>query len=160
MKDSLSVGVSFGVTSGIITTLGLMIGLDAGTGSRLAVIGGILTIAIADAFSDALGVHISEESESKNAPHAVWESTLATFFSKLLFALTFVIPVLLFDLSVAIWISIGWGIISLGVLSGYVAKKQKRSPWNPIAEHVGIAIIVIVVAHYAGVLIRSFFGAS
>ena len=61
-KHSLRIGFSFGLTSGIITTLGLMVGLHAGTHSRLAVIGGILTIAIADAFSDALGIHISEES--------------------------------------------------------------------------------------------------
>ena len=62
MKHSLKVGFSFGLTSGIITTLGLMVGLNYGTSSKLAVIGGILTIAIADASSDALGIHISEES--------------------------------------------------------------------------------------------------
>lgn len=38
-----------------------MIGLMAGTHSKLAVLGGILTIAIADAMSDALGIHISQE---------------------------------------------------------------------------------------------------
>ena len=31
---------------------------------KLVVIGGILTIAIADSFSDALGIHVSEESET------------------------------------------------------------------------------------------------
>ena len=54
MKHSLKVGFSFGLTSGIITTLGLMVGLHSGTNSKIAVIGGVLTIAIADAFSDAL----------------------------------------------------------------------------------------------------------
>jgi len=44
-------GLSFGVTSGVITTFGLMIGLYSGTNSRLAVVGGILIIAFADAFS-------------------------------------------------------------------------------------------------------------
>ena len=62
-KHSLEVGLSFGITSGIITTLGLMVGLHSGTHSKVTVIGGILTIAIADSFSDALGIHISEESE-------------------------------------------------------------------------------------------------
>jgi len=61
MKDSLRTGISFGLTSAVITTLGLMVGLHSGTGSRLVVLGGILTIAIADAFSDALGIHISEK---------------------------------------------------------------------------------------------------
>ena len=54
MKQSLKTGFSFGLTSGVITTLGLMVGLNAGTHSRLAVIGGIVTIAVADALSDAL----------------------------------------------------------------------------------------------------------
>ena len=35
-------GLSFGLTSGVITTLGLMVGLRSGTGSRIAVIGGIV----------------------------------------------------------------------------------------------------------------------
>jgi hypothetical protein len=60
MKESLRTGISFGLTSGTITTLGLMIGLYSGTNSRGIVIGGILTIAIAIAhpLSDALGIHV------------------------------------------------------------------------------------------------------
>ena len=50
MKTSTIKGVSFGLTSGIITTLGMMVGLNFSTGSKLVVLGGILTIAIADAF--------------------------------------------------------------------------------------------------------------
>ena len=89
MKLSLRKGFSFGLTSGIITTLGLMIGLNAGTHSRLAVIGGILVIAIADALSDAFGMHISEEAEAKHTQKSIWESTFATLFSKFFFALSF-----------------------------------------------------------------------
>lgn len=59
MRTSWKTGISFGLTSGVITTLGLMAGLYSGTHSRAIVIGGILTIAIADAMSDALGIHVS-----------------------------------------------------------------------------------------------------
>jgi len=52
MKRSFRIGFSFGLTSGIITTLGLMVGLYSSTNSQLVVIGGILTIAIADSLSD------------------------------------------------------------------------------------------------------------
>jgi hypothetical protein len=71
MKHSLKTGFSFGLTSGIITTLGLMVGLHSGTHSKFVVIGGILTIAVADAFSDALGIHVSEETENKHATKEV-----------------------------------------------------------------------------------------
>ncbi len=47
-------GVFFGATSGVITTVGLIAGLYAGTESVVAVLGGILVIAVADAMSDAL----------------------------------------------------------------------------------------------------------
>ena len=98
LDHSLRVGISFGVTSGIITTLGLLVGLSAGTSSRPAVLGGIFTIAVADSLSDALGIHISEESEGIHAQREVWTATVATFVTKLLTALTFAIPVGLLDL--------------------------------------------------------------
>ena len=65
MKRSVKAGFSFGLTSGVITTLGLMVGLHSSTHSKLVVIGGILTIAIADALSDSMGVHIAVESQNK-----------------------------------------------------------------------------------------------
>lgn len=63
-------GFSFGITSGIITTLGLIAGLDRSTHSRMVIIGAIIAIAIADAMSDSWGIHISEESQNKNPKKA------------------------------------------------------------------------------------------
>ena len=150
MKHSLKVGFSFGVTSGIITTLGLMVGLHSGTHSRLAVIGGILIIAIADAFSDALGIHISEEFENKHTVKQIWASTISTFLSKFIFSLTFVVPVLLFKLSTAITISIIWGLLLLSVLSYKMSKNQSANPWKVVVEHLLIASIVIIATHFLG----------
>ena len=150
MKHSLKVGLSFGVTSGIITTLGLMVGLNSSTHSSLVVIGGILTIAVADAFSDALGIHISEEFENKHTTKQIWTSTIATFLSKFIFALTFIIPVLLFAISTAIRISIIWGLSMLCLLSYRIAHEQKTNPWKVIVEHLVIALIVMIITHYLG----------
>lgn len=159
MNHSIETGVSFGLTSGIITTLGLMVGLDAGVHSKLAVLGGILTIAIADAFSDALGIHVSEESEKKSRK-SVWESTAATFVSKLLFALTFAIPVIYLELSTAMAVSIAWGLLALGVLSYKIAvQRGDESPWGTIAEHLTIAVIVIATSHFVGDAIFKAYGA-
>jgi len=66
LSKTLASGLGFGVTSAVITTLGLMIGLNASTGSKMVVIGGILTIAIADSLSDALGVHVSKQKLASN----------------------------------------------------------------------------------------------
>ena len=157
LKHSLKTGVSFGLTSGIITTLGLMVGLHSGTHSKLAVIGGILTIAIADAFSDALGIHVSEESESIHSEREIWESTISTFLTKFVFALTFIIPVMLLELSTAIIVSVVWGIFMLGVFSFSISRGEKVSPWRVVAEHLAIALIVIVITNYVGEWIASVF---
>jgi VIT1/CCC1 family predicted Fe2+/Mn2+ transporter len=150
MKHSIKVGFSFGLTSGIITTLGLIVGLHSGTHSKLAVIGGVLTIAIADAFSDALGIHVSEESENKHVEKEIWESTISTFLSKFVVALTFIVPLLLLQLSTAIILGVVWGLSLLAIFSFFIAKEQKEKTWKVVMEHLVIALVVILIAHYVG----------
>jgi len=157
MRLSIIKGSTFGVTSGIITTLGLIIGLHSGTHSKLVVLGGILTIAIADSFSDALGIHISEESENKHTHKEIWIATLCTFFSKFIFAMLFVIPILLLKLSTAIIVSIAWGLFLIGLLSYYIARMQKVKPWKVICEHLLITIVVIIITHYVGDFVAKVF---
>jgi len=153
MRHSLKTGFSFGLTSGIITTLGLIVGLHSGTHSRIVIIGGIITIAIADAFSDSIGIHISEESEGKHNSREIWESTISTLLSKFIFSISFVIPILLLSLSTAITISLIWGFSLIGIFSYYTAKLRKSKPWKSILEHLAIALLVIVITHYVGVWI-------
>ena len=156
LNHSLKVGFSFGLTSGIITTLGLMVGLHSGTHSKLVIIGGILTIAIADSLSDAMGIHVSEESENRHTTKEIWESTIATFISKFVFALSFVIPILFFkELSTAVIISVIWGLSILSLLSFFMAKQQKITPWKPLLEHLIIATVVIALTHHVGCWIAS-----
>jgi VIT1/CCC1 family predicted Fe2+/Mn2+ transporter len=154
MKQSILTGLSYGLTSAVITTLGLIIGLDSFTGSRTVVIGGVLTIAIADAFSDALGIHISEETDNSRTDKDIWESTLATFAAKFLFALTFIIPIWFLPLSTAIIVSVIWGMAALALLSRTIAILSGEKVLNVVGEHLGIAIIVVVLAHYIGDLIN------
>ncbi|MDP6670235.1 MAG: hypothetical protein QGI60_00270, partial [archaeon] len=150
MGHSIKTGLSFGLTSGIITTLGLMIGLDAGTHSRLAVLGGIIVIAVADGLADAMSIHISEESEGTHTTSQVWKSAAATFFSKAVLTLSFAVIVLSFELQTAIMISLGWGALLLIVLSYGLAKLEKAAPWKVIAEHLVIATFVIAVSFLVG----------
>ncbi|MBU4489302.1 MAG: hypothetical protein KKE79_01565 [Actinobacteria bacterium] len=157
-SDSFRTGASFGLTSGIITTLGLMVGLQSGTNSKLAVLGGILTIAIADAFSDALGIHICEESENAHTSKEIWESTILTFVSKFVFASVFIIPVLLLDLRAAVMVSVVFGFSVIAVASYYMARRQGAKPWKVIGEHLLIAATVIVITHYVGVLVAEICG--
>ncbi|HNV01655.1 MAG TPA: hypothetical protein PKK60_04490, partial [archaeon] len=140
MDSSIKAGLSFGLTSAIITTLGLMIGLDSATNSVMVVIGGIITISVADGLSDSLGMHISAESNKKNSKSSLLKIALATFFTKLIFGLSFLIPIFLFGLRTAIIVNIFYGLFLLTILSYKIAKYNKEKPVHTIIEHLAIAI--------------------
>ena len=150
MRHSLKTGFSFGLTSGVITTLGLMVGLYSSTHLKPVVVAGILTIAIADAFSDAMGIHISEESEGKHTVKEIWESTVSTFVTKFVFALMFVVPVLLLQLSTAVIVCVIWGLSIITIFSWHMAKQQGVGPCKVVLEHLFIAVLVIALTHYVG----------
>ncbi|MEM2226483.1 MAG: hypothetical protein QXW19_02275 [Candidatus Bathyarchaeia archaeon] len=153
MRLPMMKGFSFGLMSGIITTLGLIVGLHSSTHSTLAVISGILVIAISDALSDALGIHLSEESEGEHTEREVWESTAATFLSKFIFASTFITPVLLLPLSIATAVSVMWGLSLIAIFSYHISRQRGVKPHKAVAEHLAIAIFVILVAHGVGDLL-------
>lgn len=150
-------GLFFGATSGVITTLGLITGLNAGTQSLTAVLGGILVIAVADSMSDALGIHLAEEANPDTDHNHVWAATITTFFTKLLFALSFAVPLLLLPLGPAVIASIVWGMVVITVLSYFLARAQNESPWGIILEHLGIAVLVVILSHFIGVWVAATF---
>ncbi len=113
-------GLFFGATSDVITTLGLMTGLNAGTHSLAA--------------------------------------TVSTFLNKFVFALSFAIPLLLLPLDLAVMASVAWGMFVIIVLSYFIARVQQASATAIIAEHVGIALLVVVLSHFIGVWVHKAFG--
>ncbi|MFQ5610076.1 MAG: hypothetical protein ACE5F8_07380 [Woeseiaceae bacterium] len=151
-------GLFFGATSGVITTVGLLTGLYAGTNSVAAVLGGILVIAVADAMSDALGIHLAEESDPDATAGHVWEATVWTFLTKFIFAGSFAIPLLLLPLRTAVYASIGWGMVVITLLSFFIAKTQNEKPLPVVAEHLGIAILVVLLSHWIGAWVGASFG--
>lgn len=151
MKLSIRKGFGFGLTSGIITTLGLIIGLARGTNSKIVVLGGVALIAIADSLSDALGMHVSEEACGKEfTTKQIWEATISTVFFKFIIAISFAVPILLLTLNKAIIASIIWGIILLTAFSFNIANKRKESPVYAIFEHLTIAVVVIILTYSVG----------
>jgi len=156
MNNSLRSGLGFGITSAIITTLGLMMGLLTSTESKLAVLGGVITIALADALSDAMGMHISQE-YSKHTTKNVWKATFATFGTKLLVGLTFILAIILLPLYLAAIVNVTWGILLLCVFNYFVAKADNENPIKVIFEHLFIVILVLIVTFFLGKLIHYLF---
>ena len=66
---------SFGATAAIVTSMGLIIGLDAATATKATILSGLLIVAIADNLTDSLSVHIYQESE-RLEPRVAFHATL------------------------------------------------------------------------------------
>jgi len=144
-------GISFGLTSGIITTLGLIVGLNSATGgSRLAIIAAIFTIAVADSLSDALGMQLSEESrlDEKNKP--TWIITLSTFLGKFVFSLIFVLPILLLDMRNAVIASLLMGLALIAAEAWFIAIREKKSVPKQIISHTSLTLLIIALSYIVG----------
>ena len=150
MSQSVKKGLSFGLTSGVITTLGMIVGVNASTSSRLAVIAAIVAIAIADAFSDAVAMHVSEESEGVHSRKDVWEATVATFLTKFFFAMTFVIPIWFLAIDIAVLVDIIWGFLIIIAFNILLARSQEEGVLRVVLEHLAIAIIVVLITFFVG----------
>jgi VIT1/CCC1 family predicted Fe2+/Mn2+ transporter len=151
----LITGISFGLTSGVITAIGMIVGLNSATSSKLAVVAGIIIMAIANGLGDAAGLHMTEESEvenglGKHTHQEVWLTTFFTFISIAGVILTFSIPVLIFPLKTAVFISIGWGIVLLIILNIYTARIKKESVIKLIVEHFVLAVFIIIASWWVG----------
>lgn len=150
-------GVFFGATSGVITTLGLIVGLNAGTNSLVAVLGGIFVVAVADAMSDAMGIHLAQESDPDSTDEHIWAATIWTFLTKLIVALTFALPLIWFSLQLAVVVSVAWGLVVITLLSAYLAKIQNGNTLHVVTEHLLIAIVVVTISHFIGVWVNATF---
>ncbi len=157
VRKCIRTSFGFGLASGVITTLGLMIGLYSSTYSRGVVLGGVLTIAIADSCADAVGMHFSEESEGVHTHKEVWEATFFTFIAKFVVTLSFLPFLFLFSLEIGMILNIIWGFLALGVFSYVVAKQQKNNPFKAIVEHLFMLAVVITITFYVGKLIENLF---
>lgn len=132
---------SFGVTSAIMTSLAIVIGLSGATGN-ITIITALLIIAIADNISDSFGIHIYQESKCIN-PKEVKTTTANNFIARMLITFVFILFVIYMPINLAIIFSIIFGITILIILSYLISKSQKISPYHSVTRHLTLAIILM-----------------
>ena len=149
----------FGSTAAIITNTSLIVGMGtAGTGKG-PILGGLLTIALADNISDSLGIHMYKEAEGHGAKLSLL-ATVLNFTSRLLVSLSFVAIVLMLSISQAIPAAVVWGLLLLILISYLITRRNRASGASAVLEmsrHVLVAVIVIAVSRYSGYLIARYF---
>ena len=141
-----------GATAAIITSMGLVAGLNQENGARISIITGLLIIAIADNVSDSLGIHIYKESEGASRQD-IKSTTYGNFIVRLFLAFTFVAIVMVFSSRIAFIVSSIWGLVLLAILSYLIAKRRKTKSSREIVWHLVVALIVIAGSKLLGNLI-------
>jgi hypothetical protein len=140
--------ISFGGTAGIVTSMALLVGLNAANAGKATVIGALLVVAVADNLTDSLSVHMYQESERLEKREA-FLGTLSNFATRFLVCLTFVGIVALFWKH-AVAIGIVWGMTLLSAMSYILARSRNVSSIIEIAKHVSVAVVVVLVSEGIG----------
>ncbi len=143
-------GFTFGIMEGTILLMGLMLGMSVTNNREITVIA-LLVTALADAFANSAGFHVSQETETHHAKSEVLASTIYCFAATFLAMAFLVIPILVFaDYSFAIMVSSALAIMILGALGVYVARQRKESAWKTALEYILIGVGVAIVSYFLG----------
>lgn len=146
--------VSFGGTAAIVTSTGLIVGLDTATISREILITSLLIVGIADNLTDMLSVHIYQESEGLPKQQAL-NTTIANFGVRLSVCLSFVGIVALLPMQIAMAVAVGWGLLLLAGITYLVAKARRARILPEIVKHAAVAVAVIILSRMIGAWLPS-----
>ncbi len=143
---------SFGSTSALTTNISIVIGLGSGNVSKIAIIGSLLVIALADNISDSLGVHMFKESEAAGFKES-FKFMVGNFTARLLISLTFVFIILIFPMLEAQIITFIWGVLLLSILSYLIACKNYSNPYKETLKHLAVSLTVIALSKLMGTML-------
>lgn len=156
MNLNLKTGVNFGLISGILVTIGIVVGLVSAGSSKEIIMSAVLVVAFADAFSDSLGIYLSNNNPGEKA--GVWQSLSIAFFAKLIVASTFLIPLFLAANKVAMVICVAWSALLL-IFVGYYLNlgDEKKNFVATIVKYLIILVLVSLISYYIGNLFKGFY---
>jgi len=146
--------ITFGMTSAIVMGIAAVGTLFANPSGKMVIISSLLVFAIADNIADTFGIHMQQDSELVK-PNNVWRNTLFNYGARLLVSLLFISLLLVFPTYLASLFCIILGLFLLTMISYVIAKQKKMNPLSMIVEHVGLAIIVLILSTVVGNIIRS-----
>lgn len=147
-------GLTFGMMDGIITALGVLMGLSP-LGDKFIVFIGILVTGMADSFANAAGFHVSEETEEFHGRVEIWKSTGYCFFATVLMFVAISLPILILPFKTAVWASWIIGTLSLVGVGIIVADIRKMKRLNITAEYVTMGLIVSAVCYFLSVFVKN-----
>lgn len=152
--------VVFGITDSLVSTVGLLSGIDVSGNSRQIIILTGIVYAFVEAFSMAVGSFLSEESaEEYESQQEVSDGKpfvagFIMFLSFILASFIPIVPYLLFTLSSAIWLSIGFSLVALFGVAIVSAKMANVSVVKRSLKMVFLGGAAIIVGVIVGKVIK------
>jgi VIT1/CCC1 family predicted Fe2+/Mn2+ transporter len=141
--------ISYGGTAAVVTSMALVGGLSAADATKPIIVSALLIAALADNLTDALSIHVFQESERLDEKDA-FTGTIANFVTRLLLCLSFVALVGFFPLVHAVKVALTWGMLLLATLTYLVARERKVKPLSEVIKHLLVASAVIMVSGAVG----------
>ncbi len=147
--------LTFGISSAVFTTLGIITSLSFATTSKTAVIGGIISIAVADSMSDSFGMYTAKRAERGTSQAAALKGALATLWGKSIFTLSFLIPFLSFVAPLSIYASIGWGVLIIILVNIQIAFIKEESILKNVITNIAIMALIISLSYVVGKIVAT-----
>lgn len=148
--------ISYGGTAAVVTSTALISGLSVADATKPVIVTSLLIAAFADNLTDALSIHIFQESEQLDQKEA-FIGTITNFLTRLLLCVSFVLLVGVFPLEQASKVAIAWGMLLLATLTYFVARERKVKPLLEVVKHMVVASAVIlaslVIGHWVGAVL-------
>jgi len=141
--------ITYGGTAAIVTSTALISGLSAANSTRTAIVSALLIAAIADNLTDALSIHIYQESEQLDKRDA-FIGTMTNFGMRLLLSISFALLVVFVPLMYDAKVAIVWALLLLAALTYLVARERKVNPMSEVIKHLLVASAVIIVSMVIG----------
>ena len=146
--------ISFGSTSAVVTSIGLVVAFATTRTSRGALMGSLLIIGIADNLADSLSVHLYQEAEGLDRREAL-ASTVTNFLARLAIASTFVALVAMLSDWWLIAVATVWGLAVLGALTVSLARQRNVSARRELLRHFAVVVAVVVLSRTIGSFITA-----
>jgi VIT1/CCC1 family predicted Fe2+/Mn2+ transporter len=148
--------ISYGGTAAVVTSTALICGLSAADTTKPVIVSALLIAALADNLTDALSVHIFQESERLDEKDA-FTGTVTNFGTRLLLCISFVPLVIFLPFAHAIEAAVLWGALLLAMLTYLVARERKVNPALEVIKHLLVASAVVIasmlIGHWIGAVL-------
>lgn len=145
---SLNIGNTFGIISGIITSIGLILGMYGANITLKPIIVSLVSIAISDGVSDALGIYYATINNNYTTEQAYNEG-FNTLLIKIICPLLMIIPFYITSINKAVITNLVLSLIIIYFISIKIFKNYGEAINNTL-----ICMLAIAISYKTGMMLK------